>query len=203
MAPNNTKELIKAIQSSDEAILNRIVEKNAGISLAGTAFKGNNISAMQIHDIACPDTVWENCIFNDVEFNAIDFQHAKFTSCTFHQCKFTKAILAETAFEGCVFNHLELLDTEDAEALEINNCQFQDSTIRGLHFIDSVISSTTYTQGTLADIDGEGELKSFVLRSVTIENFATADMKLTACTASACATLPAGFKSVEGRRRRV
>ena len=200
---SNSKELIKAIQSSDEAIFNRVVEKSPGLSLSNTTFKGNTISAIRIHDIVCPDTVWENCIFNDVEFSAIDFQHAKFTSCTFHQCKFTQAILAETVFEGCVFNHLELLDTEDAEALEINNCQFQDSTIRGFHFLDTIVSSSTYTQGTLADIDGEGTLKSFVLRNVAIENFNTSTMQVTACTASACATLPAGFKSVEGRRRRV
>ncbi len=197
----NSKDLIKAIRTSDESIFNRLPDKT--VSISGAGFKGDHIAAIRMHGIACPDTTWENCIFNDVEFNAIDFQNAKFTSCSFHQCRFTQTILAETVFEGCVFNHTTFIETEDAEALVINNCQFQESVIKNIHFIDTNITSSTYTQGELTDIDGEGTLKSFVLRDVAINHFDTSDMTVSACTATGCKTLPTGFKSVEGRRRRV
>lgn len=199
----NTKDLIRAISTSDESILNRLVEKNADLSLSGSTFKGDHVSAMRIHTVGCSDTRWENCIFNDVDFDTLDLQRAKFISCTFHQCQFTKAILAETVFEGCVFNHTSFLDTEDAEALEISHCQFQESIFRGLHFLDTLITASTFTLGELSHLDGEGALRSFVLRDVVIKDFDTSAMQLSACTATGCQELPAGFRSVEGRRRRV
>jgi len=198
-----TKELTKAIKTSDESIIDHLLEKNASLSLESASFKGENIGAMRIHDVNCANTEWEACLFDGTVFDGIDLQGAYFNGCTFHQCSFKNAILAETSFEGCVLKGTSIADTEDCEALEITNCQFQECEFVNVHLLDATLESVTITNGKISGFDGPAELKSVVLRNVEVSEFDTSEMTLTACTASQCAKLPAGFKAVEGKRRRV
>lgn len=195
------KELIKAIQTSDESAFNDLIEKNKTLDAA--SFKGAQIGAMTIHTIDCSNTEWEACIFDNTTFEALNLQGAYFNGCTFHDCTFTKAILAEASFDGCVLHKCRILDAEDLEAIEITNCQFKECTLENLNFVDGTLQSLTINSGTMKSISGIAELKSIVLRNVDVSDFDTSEMTVSSCTASGCTSVPKGFTASEGKRRRV
>ncbi|MBO5752308.1 MAG: pentapeptide repeat-containing protein [Proteobacteria bacterium] len=197
------KALIKAIQASDEAIFNEALQGTGEKSLDAATLKDLHIGAMRIHSIDCQNTEWEACIFDGTTFDGVDLQGAFFNGCTFHNCTFQHNILAEASFDGCVWQKSSLVHAEDLEAFELTNCQLKDCVLEDLNFLDSTLESLTVTAGTLKSLSGIAELKSVVLRNVTVESFDTSEMELSACTASGCTSVPKGFVACEGKRRRV
>ncbi|MBO4351826.1 MAG: pentapeptide repeat-containing protein [Proteobacteria bacterium] len=195
------KDLIKAIQNSDESIFNEVISKDK--SLEGATIKGSQIGAMRIHTIDCGNTEWEACIFDGTEFDSINLQGAFFNGCTFYNCTFKNVILAEASFDGCVFNKSSILEPEDLEAAEITNSQFKECTLSKMHFVDSVLESLTMTAGKIESMSGIATLKSVVLRNVEVTELDTSEMELTGCIASGCTSVPKGFVVSEGKRRRV
>ena len=195
------KDLIKAIQSSDESIFNEVIAKDS--SLDGATIKGSQIGMMRIHSIECCNTEWEACIFDGTIFDNINLQGAFFNGCTFYNCTFKNDILAEASFDGCVFNKSTIVEPEDLEATEITNSQFKDCTLSKMHFVDSVLDSLTMTAGKLETISGIATLKSVVLRNVEVTDMDTSEMELSGCIASGCSSVPKGFTASEGKRRRV
>ena len=195
------KDLIKAIQNSDESSFNELIAKNKTLDAA--SLKGAQIGAMTIHTIDCSNTEWEACIFDGTHFEGLNLQGAFFNGCTFHDCIFSHCILAEASFDGCVMHKSQIIDTEDLEAAEITNCQFKECVLKNMHFVDATLQSLTMTAGSLDAINGIAELKSIVLRNVEVTNFNTSEMTVSSCTASGCSSVPKGFVASEGKRRRV
>lgn len=195
------KELIKAIQNSDESSFNDLIEKNKTLDAA--SFKGAQIGAMTIHTVDCSNTEWEACIFDSTRFENLNLQGAYFNGCTFHDCVFSKTILAEASFDGCVLHKCKIVDTEDLEAIEITNSQFKECVLENMHFVDGTLQSLTVTSGAMKSISGIADLKSIVLRNVDVSDFDTSEMSISSCTASGCTSIPKGFIASEGKRRRV
>ena len=197
------KDLVKAIQNSDGAAFDKLVE--AGSSLDSASFKGTQIGAMRIHTVDCTNTEWEACIFDGTTFDGVVLEGAFFNGCTFHNCTFSHiASFTDAAFDGCVWQKSSILDpAADLEGTELTNCQFKDCTIQNLHFAEGTLQSLTFNGGKLTNLSGEAEVKSVTLRSVEVDNFDTSEMTLSNCTASGCEKLPKGFVACEGRRRRV
>ncbi len=196
------KDLIKAIQTSDESLFNELISNKAK-SLDAASFKGAQIGAMTIHTIDCSNTEWEACLFDGTTFDGVNLQGAFFNGCSFHGCKFTKNILAEASFDGCVWQKSSITDAEDLEAAEITNCQFKECIFQNLHFVDGTLESLTIASGKMENISGIAELRSVALRNVEIDNFDTSEMTVSACTASGCTQIPGNFVLSEGKRRRV
>lgn len=199
----SSKEIIRAIEKSDESAFEDVLGRVKEASAEGASFKGLHLGAMCIHDISCVNTEWEACIFDGTSFEGVDLQGAYFNGCTFHECRFEKSVLAEASFDGCVWQKSEISDAEDLEGLEVTNCQFKDCVWRGLQFVDSTLESLTISSGRLEHLSGIADLKSVVLRNVTVEHVDTTEMSLSGCTASGCSEVPRGFTACEGRRRRV
>lgn len=197
------KALLKAIQASDEAIFNEALQGSGEKTLNAATVKGAHIGAIRIHTVDCKNTEWEACIFDGTTFDGVDLQGAFFNGCTFHNCTFQNNILAETSFDGCVWQKSSLVHAEDLEAFELTNCQLKDCLLDGLKFLDSTLESLTITSGTLKSVSGIAGLKSVVLRNVNVEDVDTSEMELSACTASGCSSVPKGFVACEGKRRRV
>lgn len=197
------KEILKAIQASDEAMFQSALDGASEKSIDGATVKGAHIGAIRIHSIECTNTEWEACIFDGTTFDAVDLQGSFFNGCTFHHCTFSGNVLAEASFDGCVWQKSVISNPEDLEAFELTNCQFKDCRLEGLNFLDSTLESLTVSAGSLNDISGIAELKSVVLRNVSVESFDTTEMEVNACTASGCTSVPKGFVACEGKRRRV
>ena len=145
------KDLVKAIQSSDESIFNQIVSDGKNTSLEGESFKNSQIGAMRIHTINMANTEWEACLFDGTTFENVDLEGAFFNGCTFHDCHFIHiANFSDTAFDGCVWKNSEIADPqgdEDGkiECLEISNCQFRDCILRNIQFAESTLQSLSRT----------------------------------------------------------
>ena len=199
----NSKAIIKSIENSDESGFAQVLAGDAAPSLGAGSFRGLHVGPMRIHTISCENTEWEACLFDGTTFDGIDFRGAFFNGCTFHECRFANAVLAQASFDGCVWQKSAIADPRDLEAAELTNCQFKDCELTGLHFLDSVLESLTISGGVMRDWNGAAGLKSVVLRNVDADAIDTSEMTLTACTASGCPKIPAGFSAVEGRRRRV
>lgn len=199
----SAKEIIKAIEESDEGKFNSLVDKSKSPSLDSATLKSLHVGQMKIHTVDCTNTEWSACIFDGTTFDGVDLQGALFNACTFHDCTFSNAILAETTFDGCVWQKGALQNAEDMEAAEFMNCQLKECALENLHFLDTIFTSVTLTKGAIKNVDGIADLKSVVLRDVEIDAFDTSEMTLTACTSSGCSTVPKGFSTCEGRRRRV
>ena len=195
------KDLIKAIQSSDESIFNEVITKDK--SIEGATLKGAQIGAIRIHTIDCANTEWEACIFDGTTFDGVNLQGAFFNGCTFYNCTFKNAILAEASFDGCVLNRSAIVEAQDLEAAELTNSQFKECTLSKLHFVDTVLESLTVTSGQINEVSGIATLKSVVLRNVSVTDFDTSEMELTGCMASGCTSVQKGFTASEGKRRRV
>ena len=197
------KDLLKSIQASDEALFNEALSGTKTPTLDNASIKGAQVGAMRIHTVDCSNTEWEACIFDGTHFDGINLQGAFFNGCSFHNCTFSNAILAEASFDGCVLHKCHILSPEDLEASEFTNCQFKECALESMNFLDSSLESLTITSGTLTHLSGIATLRSIVLRNVTIEDFNTSEMEITACTASGCNVVPKGFTASEGKRRRV
>lgn len=199
----SSKEIIKAIESSDNGTFDALVQKDKSASLDSASLKSLQVGALRIHSVDCKNTEWEACLFDGTTFDGVDLQGAYFNGCTFHECEFRNAILAEASFDGCVWQKSAIREAEDLEAVEFSNCQFKACDLEDLNLVDGVLESLTITDGTIRNVDGIAELKSVVLRNVDVDNFDTSEMTLMACTSSGCTQVPRGFATCEGRRRRV
>lgn len=199
----SSKEIIKAIEASDNGTFDALVEKNKSASLDSAALKSLQIGSLRIHSVDCSNTEWEACLFDGTTFDGVDLQGAYFNGCTFHDCEFRGVILAEASFDGCVWQKSAIREAEDLEAVEFTNCQLKACDLEDLNFVDGVLDSITITEGSIKNVDGIADLKSVVLRNVVIDNFDTSEMTLMACTSSGCTQAPRGFSTCEGRRRRV
>ena len=203
------KDLVKAIQSSDESIFNQIVSDGKNTSLEGESFKNSQIGAMRIHTINMANTEWEACLFDGTTFENVDLEGAFFNGCTFHDCHFIHiANFSDTAFDGCVWKNSEIADPqgdEDGkiECLEISNCQFRDCILRNIQFAESTLQSLSFSGGKIENISGDAEVKSVALRNAEVEKFDTSEMTLSNCTASGCTNVPKGFVLSAGKRCRV
>lgn len=199
----SSKEIIKAIETSDGGAFDALVGKDKSATLEAASLKSLQVGGIRIHSVDCANTEWEACLFDGTVFDGVDLQGAYFNGCTFHDCEFCNAVLAEVSFDGCVWQKSAVRDAEDLEAAEFTNCQFKACDLENLHFLDTVLDSLTITDGAMRHIGGIAELKSVVLRNVSIDGFDTSEMSLTACTSSGCTQVPSGFATCEGRRRRV
>ena len=199
------KDLIKSIQNSDESVFNQLIEDPHHQSLESASIKGAQIGAMRIHTIDCANTEWEACLFDGTTFDGVNLEGAFFNGCTFHDCSFKNiANFADTAFDGCVWQKSGIIDPQsDLNNTELTNCQFRDCTLQNIHFAEATLESLTFNGGQISNLSGEADLKSVVLRSVSVDHFDTSEMSLSNCTASGCEKIPDGFKACEGRRRRV
>ena len=99
----SSKEIIKAIESSDNGTFDALVQKDKSASLDSASLKSLQVGVIRIHSVDCKNTEWEACLFDGTAFDGVDLQGAYFNGCTFHECEFRNAILAEASFDGCVW----------------------------------------------------------------------------------------------------
>ena len=198
----NQREIIKAITTTDESILNDLLDKGAALSLDSASLKNERVGGMRIPPLDASNTEWEACLFDGTTFERVNFGGAFFNACTFHGCTFVACDFSGASFDGCVFKRTAMEEPKLDDA-ELTNCQLQACALKQWHLNETTLESLTISEGEIANLDGTGTLKSVVLRGVSVNGAETREMDVSMCTASACSSVPAGFKAVEGKRKRL
>ena len=198
------KAWLKALRNSDNTMLQRYHSESCGFGFEGETFSEMHVSQLDLGGMDFVNTEWDACILRGINFSGTDLRGSFFNGCTIHDCLFDETELTDVSFDGCVlhrvvFKHLSFVDTE------LMDNQFKESIIENITFQDSTWLTTSLTGGKISTVRGSGQMRSVVMRDVSIYDFDTSDIEVENCRffGEPTGIIPEGFIVRKGRRCRV